>query len=107
MADKEVTRLVDKIGIPAMLEMMAEECTELSHACLKASRFLRNENPAPVHNIDELMDRVEEEIADVYICLRELRKTQYVNDAHVSSEIDKKRKRMNERLGMRAETFIF
>lgn len=53
------------------------------------------------------MDQVEEEMADVYICLREMMKTQYVNDTHVSSAIDKKRERMNERLGMRAETFIF
>ena len=104
---EETTRLSDKIGVPATREMMAEEATELAHACQKAARLLRDENPSPGHTMDELMDQVEQEMADVYICLREMRKTQYVNDTHVSSEIDKKRRRMNERLGMRAETFIF
>ncbi len=103
----ETTKLSDKIGEPAMLEMMAEECNELAHASLKLARFIRDENPAPGHTIDELMDHVEEEMADVYICLREMRKTQYINETHVSSAIDKKRQRMNERLGMRAESFIF
>ena len=104
---EETTKLADKIGMPAMLELMAEEATELAHACQKAARLLRNENPSPGHTMDELMDHVEEEMADVYISLREMRKTQYVNDTHVSSVIDKKRERMNKRLGMRAETFIF
>ena len=107
MTNKEPKTLVDVIGMPAMLEMMAEEATELAHACQKAARLLRDENPSPGHTMDELMYQVEEEIADVYICLREMRKTQYVNDTHVSSAIDKKRERMNRRLGMRAETFIF
>ena len=104
---KETTKLVDKIGMPALLELMAEEATELAHACQKAARLSRDENPSPGHTMDELMDQVEQEMADVYVTLREMRKTQYVNDMHVSSEIDKKRRRMNERLGMKAESFIF
>lgn len=107
MSNKETTKLVDKIGTPALLELMAEEATELAHACQKAARLLRDENPSPGHTMDELMDQVEQEMADVYVTMREMRKTQYVNDMHVSSEIDKKRRRINERLGMRAESFIF
>lgn len=105
--DNETTKLVDKIGMPALLELMAEEATELAHACQKAARLSRDENPSPGHTMDELMDQVEQEMADVYVTLSEMRKTQYVNDMHVSSEIDKKRRRMNERLGMKAESFIF
>ena len=107
MSNNETTKLVDKIGLPAMLEMMAEESVELAHACQKAARLNRGENPAPGRTMDELMDHVEEEMADVYICLRELRKSQCINETHVSSAIDKKRERMNRRLGMRADSFIF
>ena len=31
-----------------LLDQLAEEATELAHACLKASRILRAENPTPV-----------------------------------------------------------
>jgi hypothetical protein len=31
-----------------LLDQLAEECTELAHAALKASRILRAENPTPV-----------------------------------------------------------
>lgn len=39
--------LVNEIGVPAMLEQCAEECTELAQACLKLARKIRNENPTP------------------------------------------------------------
>lgn len=32
----------------ALLEQVAEECTELGHAALKLARKYRNENPTPV-----------------------------------------------------------
>lgn len=40
--------MIDAIGEPAMLEMLAEEASELTQAALKASRVLRGENPTPV-----------------------------------------------------------
>lgn len=39
--------IVERIGIPAVLETCAEECNELAKACLKLSRKLRNEQPTP------------------------------------------------------------
>lgn len=108
MSNNQTTKLSDKIGEPAMLELMAEECSELAHASLKLARFMRDENPAPDHNGINLVANLEEEIADVYIILRELRKTDLlVDDDNISTIMDRKRKRMNERLGMRAESFIF
>lgn len=109
MDNKETTKLVDKIGTPALLELMAEEATELSFACLKLARYLRDENPmASDHDQAELSMRIDEEVADCYVTLRELRKApNIVNNNAVSEFIDFKRKRMNERLGMKAESFIF
>lgn len=106
--EAETNNLADKIGVPATLEMMAEEAVELAHACLKYARYLRDENPAPGRSNPELTSKIEEEMADVYIILRELRKTDGLVDSRkVSEVIDEKRRRMNKRLGMKADSFIF
>lgn len=104
----KTTKLVDRIGIPATLELMAEEATELSFACLKLARFLRDENPVVGRNSEELHSCLNEEVADVYVTLRELRKADgLVDNQKISDIIDQKRKRMNKRLGMEAASFIF
>ena len=41
-------RMTKCIGVPAMLEQLAEECAECGKAVLKLSRILRKENPTPV-----------------------------------------------------------
>ena len=108
MDNKETTRLVDAIGIPALLDQMVEECLELGHACAKYSRYLRNENQVHGNTEEELLANVHEEMADVYVTLRELRKvTNVIDNEKISATIDAKRKRMNKRLGMKAESFIF
>lgn len=60
--------LVSDIGVPAMLEQCAEECTELAHACLKLARKIRNENPTPVSK-KELFDNINEETADTKVAV--------------------------------------
>lgn len=107
MAEK-TTRLVDAIGTPAMFEMMAEEATELSYACLKFARYLRGENLVHGKTEEELLANVHEEMADVYVTLRELRKvTKYIDNTMIGDTIDEKRKRMATRLGVQADSFIF
>lgn len=104
----ETTKLVDAIGIPALFEQMAEECMELGHACLKYSRYLRDENKVHGRTEEELLDNVHEEMADVYVTMRELRKAPgLIDNELISSTIDAKRKRMAQRLGVNAESFIF
>lgn len=60
-------RLIDEIGEPAALELLAEECTELAHAALKLARIKRGENPTPTTE-EEAIDNLIEEMADVGIC---------------------------------------
>lgn len=104
----ETTKLVDKIGVPALLELMAEEATELAFACLKLSRYMRDENPVVGRDGADLYSALDEEVADVYVTLREVRKANdLVNNDKVAEIIDQKRKRMNKRLGMKAESFVF
>lgn len=66
-----------RVGIPylnsaAKLEALAEEASELSKAALKLARIYRNENPTPVTK-QEATDNLNEEIADVLVCVRSLR----------------------------------
>lgn len=55
----------------AMLEQMAEECSELTQALLKKARKLRNENYTP-KALDEICENIEEEFSDVMLCSRVL-----------------------------------
>lgn len=62
--------LAEVIGEKAMLEQLAEECSELTKASLKLARHLRGENK--VHcPISELYFNLTEEIADVLVCIEE------------------------------------
>ena len=62
--------IVERIGEPAFLEQLAEECSELAQAALKTARKYRGENPTP-KTIDECYDSLQEEIADVMLCVDE------------------------------------
>ena len=45
-------KIIEEIGEAAMLEQLAEECTELAKAALKMARIIRKENPTPVTEKD-------------------------------------------------------
>ena len=106
--NKEINALVDAIGVPATLEQMAEECNELAHACLKLARYRRGENLVHGKTYTELVNNLHEEMADVYVILRELRKiTDIVDSERINNAIDYKRKRMAKRLGLKEDSFIF
>lgn len=52
---------------PAMLESLAEECTELAQAALKTARLIRGENPTPITQ-EEAKANLREEFTDVISC---------------------------------------
>lgn len=60
--------ILETIGEPAVLEQLAEECTELAQVALKLSRILREENPTPVSR-KEARERLIDEKQDVVNCL--------------------------------------
>lgn len=63
--------MINEIGEPAMLEMLAEELAECSHEALKLSRVLRHENPTPKTE-KEVRASLREEWSDVIQCSKEL-----------------------------------
>ena len=64
-SDFEVIR---SLGEPALLEQLAEECSELSQAALKLARKERGENPTPKTLVECFKDLIAE-MADVNLCI--------------------------------------
>lgn len=68
MTDESKIKYVrEHLTSAALLEQLAEECTELAQAALKLARIHRGENPTPVH-MAEAVDELCEEVADVMLC---------------------------------------
>lgn len=89
--------LAESIGTPAMLEQTAEECTELAQACLKLARLMRGENA--VHkSLTDILDNLHEEIADVEICIGELKRSRTVCEETLTKWNAIKVKRIETRL---------
>ena len=89
--------IINIIGEPALLEQLAEECTELAHACLKLARKLRAENPTPIKACD-LYEAIMSEWADVDVCITELTRLPWWDDSFVSAVEDFKTNRWEARL---------
>ena len=85
-------KIIYEIGIPAMLEQLAEECSELAHASLKLARKIRGENPTP-KDIPELLFNLKEEAADVDLCMHLLENEDILyTDEILATEADKLRR---------------
>ena len=89
-------KIVDRIGLPALLEQTAEECTELAHACLKEARRLRGGNPTPCME-EECKVAIMEEMADVALCIDMLDDSDYTLDPIIAkAKLDRWHKRLDE-----------
>lgn len=89
--------IVQTLGPSAILEQAAEECAELSQACLKLARKLRGENPTPV-DMMTCLDNLCEEIADVSLCIDAIKEIGVLNPHHIDSNYEFKLNRWKERL---------
>ena len=89
--------IIDTIGLPAVLEQLAEECSELAQASLKYARLLRGDNPTPKTR-QECLEALTEEMADVELCNSLLMGSDYVDFDAVMELIEVKDKRWHERL---------
>ena len=95
---EEKTTIIEKIGEPAVLEQLAEECSELAQAALKYARKQRGENPTP-KSFDECYDALQEEMADVMLCM-EAYMENYSNDFYMEVDTikDEKKARWEQRI---------
>lgn len=88
--------IIDLIGKAAMLEQLAEECSELSQAALKLARKYRGENPTPRSEM-ECIDSLTEETADVMTVLDQLK--EIISDERVRAVKAQKLVRWKLRMG--------
>ena len=88
---------IDSIGLPAVLEQLAEECAELAQASLKYARLLRGDNPTPKTE-QECLEALTEEMADVELCNSLLMGGDYVDFDAVMELIEVKDKRWHGRI---------
>lgn len=91
--------IVDQIGVPALLEQMAEECCELAQACLKMARKLRDENPTP-KSVEDIRDNLVEEMADVELCRILLEEAEVVGYREPFAVMHEKEERWKKRLNL-------
>lgn len=91
---KEDFEVIRMLGEPALMEQLAEECSELAQAALKLARKERGENPTP-KTLDECFKAIIEEMADVKLCI-------WVVEASRSFDLrcncDRKRERWAQRI---------
>lgn len=92
-----MTDIMEQIGLPALLEQLAEECTELAQAALKLARLRRGENPTPKTE-QECIDSLTEEVADVMLCIRLIIEGYVIDPDKVNDIVEEKMQRWRERL---------
>lgn len=64
--DQRLHQIAEKLGRDEMLLQLAEECSELSQACLKMVRANKGLTPK---TFDECKDSLAEELNDVKVCM--------------------------------------
>lgn len=63
-----MNELSKRLPLEERLLQLAEECSELSKACLKARRAITKTNPTPKSTL-ECFQEITEEAADVLLCM--------------------------------------
>lgn len=95
--------IIDKIGMPATLEQLAEETAELGQASLKLARKIRDENPTP-KLFGECLSNFIEEIGDVLLVVNMLVESGFISYEAIDSSIMAKEERWKKRLGIEVDS---
>ena len=89
--------MIETIGRPAMLEQLAEECSELAQAALKTARFLRGENPTDRTKM-QCLQSLTEEMADVKVCMERLEGSDLCDSERIRRTMEQKKARAERRV---------
>lgn len=92
---KKMEYIFKNLGYPALMEQLAEECAELSHACLKLARVEREENPTPC-TWDEAFAMIQEEVNDVMLCIHVLGLDEEIKYKDQAKKMERWVERINE-----------
>ena len=94
MRQKLIEKVIDKNGITNQLFIAVEECSELQQAI---SKCYRNKELIPT----EVRENLIEEMADVMICLDQLKVIFHINEEELKYWIETKENRLIEREGLK------
>lgn len=89
--------ILEKVGLSAVLEGLAEECAELAKAALKIARVQRGENPTPISR-EEAEKGFVEEVADVQCYIEVLAHHYPIRYSDLLKQVEAKRARFVQRL---------
>ena len=89
--------IIKYLTVGDLLLQCAEECNELAQACLKMTRKLEGNNPTP-KTMEEITNDLNEEIADVLLCLGALDEADITNNQIIESIIMAKEDRWAKRI---------
>ena len=89
--------IMEKIGLPAMLEQLGAEGGEVVQASLKYARLLRGENPTPKTE-EQCIDDLTEEIADVELCINILIESGVIDEYCMVNIMNHKEARWKQRI---------
>lgn len=89
--------IADYLSPEDILGQCAEECSELSQACLKMIRKIKGENPTP-KTMQEITNSLNEEIADVLVSVSALLDTGLLSQESIESTMLVKHERWLVRL---------
>lgn len=101
MYKRDIIKLAKKFGIENRIDQTQEECAELIQALSKYKRTVINKEKTC--SVDELKARkmVTEEIADVEICLTQIKKLLSISDMEIegikSVKVTRTKKRMESK----------
>lgn len=98
--------ILEKVGEPAALEQLAEECGELAMAALKLghvvqkmARIKRDENPTP-RTEPECREELYVEIADVQVTIDVIMQSPWIQVERINHYYDEHMKRWRQRLSI-------
>lgn len=94
MRQKLIEKVIDKNGITNQLFIAVEECAELQQAI---SKCYRNKELIPT----EVRENLIEEIADVMICLEQLKVIFHINEEELKCWIEAKENRLLTKEGLK------
>ena len=94
MKKELIQKIIDKNGITNQLFIAVEECAELQQAI---SKCYRNKELIPT----EVRENLIEEMADVMICLEQLKVIFHINEEALKCWIEAKENRLSTREGLK------
>lgn len=93
--EEKLREIEKKLSVEDLLLQLAEECAELSQACLK---MVRADKGTAYKPYGKCLDNLAEEMADVEICMRTINDTmleiQTPHNKYVKEKIDRWNKRV-------------